>query len=157
MTGCSSPTRTAEDETPGAQAAGNASRTRAATQARFRATTPSATGPSSLPPCPLFSSTRGVRKSESPTQECALADLPAGVPARVVSIDEERRRVLAAHGIRPAGVGSVGDDAPFGGPRIVRLGPARLAIARVVAAAIRVRPVPAAGAPRPPSAPPHPP
>src|SRR3972149_2560110 len=40
MTGCSSPTRTAEDETPGAQAAGNASRTRAATQAPPRAPGP---------------------------------------------------------------------------------------------------------------------
>src|SRR3970040_764461 len=136
MTGCSSPTRTAEDETLGAQAAGNASRTRAATQAPVRARPPSATGPSSLPPCPLFSSTRGVRKSESPTQECALADLPAGVPARVVAIDEERLLVLAAHGIRPGVVVSVEDDAPFGGPRIIRLGPARLAIARVVGGAI---------------------
>src|SRR3990170_908431 len=146
MTGCSSPTRTAEDETLGAQAAGNASRTRAATQARVRARPPSATGPSSLPPCPLFSSTRGVRKSESPTQECALADLPAGVPARVVSIEEEWPRALAAHGIRPGVVVSVEDDAPFGGPRVIRLGPARLAIARVVAAAVRGRPEPAPGA-----------
>src|SRR3989304_3969320 len=144
MTGCSAPTRTAEDETLGAQAAGNASRTRAATQARVRARPPSATGPSSLPPCPLFSSTTGVRKSESPTQECALADLPAGVPARVVSIDEERRRVLAAHGIRPGVVVSVEDDAPFGGPRIIRLGPARPASARAGARAgpARARPPP---------------
>src|SRR3990170_5954050 len=149
MTGCSSPTRTAEDETLGAQSAGNASRTRAATQARVRARPPSATGPSSLPPCPLFSSTRGVRKSESPTQECALADLPAGVPARVVAIDEERLLVLAAHGIRPGVVVSVEDDAQFGGPRIIRLGPARLAIARGVAAAIRVGPGPAPGGARP--------
>ncbi|KRT63096.1 MAG: hypothetical protein XU10_C0015G0017 [Chloroflexi bacterium CSP1-4] len=89
-----------------------------------------------------------MRKSESPTQECALADLPAGVPARVVAIDEERLLVLAAHGIRPGVVVSVEDDAPFGGPRIIRLGPARLAIARVVAAAIRVRPEPAADAAR---------
>jgi len=80
-----------------------------------------------------------VTNPESATQDLALVDLPIGVSARIVSIDPSHRPALARRGIRPDVVVEVEDDAPFGGPRIIRLGFARLAIARVVARAIRVR------------------
>ncbi len=79
------------------------------------------------------------------TQECSLADLPAHVTARIVSIEEDWRATLVAHGIRPGVTLAVDDDAPFGGPRIVRLGRARLAVARVIARAISVRREPDSG------------
>lgn len=80
-----------------------------------------------------------MSNSESATQDWTLADLPIGVPARVVSLDPSRQTSLASHGIHPGVIVEVEDDAPFGGPRIVHLGFARLAIARAVARAIRVR------------------
>jgi Fe2+ transport system protein FeoA len=83
-----------------------------------------------------------MRNSELPTQDWTLADLPIGVPARVVALDSVRDTALAGHGIRPGVIVEVEDDAPFGGPRIVHLGFTRLAIARVVARTIRVRPEP---------------
>lgn len=79
---------------------------------------------------------------ELPTQDWTLADLPIGVSARVVALDTVRHTALTGHGIRPGVVVEIEADAPFGGPRIVQLGFARLAIARVVARAIRVRPEP---------------
>ena len=84
-----------------------------------------------------------MSNSELATQDWTLADLPVGVSARVVSLDPSRQTSLASHGIRPGVIVEVEDDAPFGGPRIVHLGFARLAIARVVARAIRVRLEPA--------------
>lgn len=67
-----------------------------------------------------------------------LSDVPRGVMARVVDIRPARRCTLAAHGIRPGARLQVDGDAPFGGPRIVRLGRARLAVSRVVAADVSV-------------------
>jgi Fe2+ transport system protein FeoA len=55
-----------------------------------------------------------------------------------MSIAPERRAVLRAHGVRPGVILHVDGDAPFRGPRIVRLGRARLAIARAVAAGVIV-------------------
>lgn len=80
-----------------------------------------------------------MSNSERATQEWTLADLPIGVSARVVSLDPNRQTSLASHGIRPGVIVEVEDDAPFGGPRIVHLGSARLAIARAIARAIHVR------------------
>ncbi len=80
-----------------------------------------------------------MRNSESTTQDWTLAELPVGVSARVVSVDPNRPRLLADHGLLPGVIVVVEDDAPFGGPRILRLGSARLAIARSVARAINVR------------------
>lgn len=54
-----------------------------------------------------------------------LADLPTAVIARVVAVDQPQRAALASHGLRPGVVVEVEDDAPFHGPRIVRLGFAR--------------------------------
>jgi Fe2+ transport system protein FeoA len=70
----------------------------------------------------------------------SLADLPIGVPGRIVAIDRVAAERLAAHGFRPGAALRVEQRAPFGGPRIVRLGSARIAIATVIARSIRVRP-----------------
>jgi Fe2+ transport system protein FeoA len=77
--------------------------------------------------------------SEPAGQECSLADLPLGVAATVVDIDPAHAGQLAAHGLRSGSAVLVDDDAPFGGPRIVRLGAARLALARSVTRMVRIR------------------
>lgn len=77
--------------------------------------------------------------SEPAGQECSLADLPRGVAATIVGIDPALAPQLAAHGLHGGSPISVDDDAPFGGPRIVRLGAARVALARSVTRAVRVR------------------
>ena len=46
---------------------------------------------------------------------------------------------LGAQGIRVGVAATVENVAPFGGPRVVRLGAARIAVARRVAATITVR------------------
>jgi Fe2+ transport system protein FeoA len=48
----------------------------------------------------------------------------------VLSVFGEHRDELLVHGIRPGVVVSVDGDAPFGGPRIVRLAGSRVAIDR---------------------------
>jgi Fe2+ transport system protein FeoA len=57
-----------------------------------------------------------------------------------VAVGPNRRSILSAHGIRPGALVHVDGDAPFRGPRIVRLGRTRLAIARLLAAEISVVP-----------------
>ena len=80
-----------------------------------------------------------MRNSESATQDWTLADLPIGLPARIISLDPGHGRSLANHGLLPGTRVQVEGEAPFGGPRIVLLGGARLAVARPAARAIRVR------------------
>jgi Fe2+ transport system protein FeoA len=77
--------------------------------------------------------------SEPADQECSLADLPRGVAATVVGVDAPFASQLAAHGLHAGSPLRIDDDAPFGGPRIVRLGVARVALARPVTRAVRVR------------------
>jgi Fe2+ transport system protein FeoA len=72
--------------------------------------------------------------------ELALADLPAGVTARIVAVEPHDAHRLAVHGLRPGTEVCVATDAPFGGPRIVRAGGARIAVARPIARGIRVSP-----------------
>jgi Fe2+ transport system protein FeoA len=86
-----------------------------------------------------------VRKSDRPAQVSTLAELPTGVPACITRVDAAGSAALACHGIRPGAVVSVESDAPFGGPRIIRLGRARVAIARSMASGVAVRVEPAAG------------
>ena len=69
-----------------------------------------------------------------------LAEMARGARARVIATSGEAAAHLAAQGIHPGAMLTVEQDAPFRGPRIVRLGPARIAIARSVAAAIQVLP-----------------
>jgi Fe2+ transport system protein FeoA len=74
------------------------------------------------------------------TETCSLSDLGRGTPARVVEIEPAQAQRLAALGLRRGKLLSVEQDAPFSGPRIVRLGTVRLALARAVTRAITVRP-----------------
>ena len=71
---------------------------------------------------------------------CRLSELPRSTPASVVEVGWAHAPRLAALGLRPGAVLSVEQDAPLGGPRILRLGTARLALARVLTRGIVVRP-----------------
>jgi Fe2+ transport system protein FeoA len=81
-----------------------------------------------------------MRISESATQEWTLASIPAGETVEVIEIRAEQPEQLLVHGLRPGARLVVEADAPFGGPRVVRLGRARVAIDRRLAAAVRVAP-----------------
>ena len=70
-----------------------------------------------------------------------LADVAPGQPVEVTGVGAEEA-VLLAHGIRTGVRLVVEGAAPFGGPRIVRHGPARIAIDRRLAANIRVEQIP---------------
>lgn len=80
-------------------------------------------------------------KSERPTQECTLATAPRGAVVDIVEIRANASEALLVHGIRPGARLVVDTDAPFGGPRIVRIGGCRIAIDRRLTRAIRVAPV----------------
>ena len=80
-------------------------------------------------------------KSESAAQEWTLASIPAGLPVDVVEVTAEGPDQLLVHGVRPGARVTVEVDAPFGGPRVVRLGRSRLAIDRQLARGVRVAPV----------------
>lgn len=85
------------------------------------------------PPC-----TRRMPKSERATQEWTLATVGWGVVVDVVDVLGEDPTALLVHGIRPGVRLSVDGDAPFGGPRIVRIGGCRVAIDRRLARTVRV-------------------
>ena len=75
-----------------------------------------------------------------PTQ--SLDTVPAGTPVRIEQITEEEAallRYLASLGLLPKAQLTVEEVAPFGGPLLVRVGGARYAIGRDVAAKILVR------------------
>ena len=76
--------------------------------------------------------------SESPTQEWTLASAQRGMPVDVLAIGSAAAVQLLVHGIRPGARVIVEGDAPFGGPCIVRVGRARVAIDRRLANAIVV-------------------
>lgn len=82
-----------------------------------------------------------MHKSESPGRDRALSDTGIGALVRVVEVSPADAERLARHGIRPGASLTVDQDAPLGGPRIVRVGGTRLAIARSLARAVVVRPV----------------
>lgn len=84
-----------------------------------------------------------MRNPETPTRTCTLAELPTGVPARILGVHGADADRLAALGFRPGPQLIVEGDAPFRGPRIVRMGAARIALARSAAGSIRVEPRPA--------------
>lgn len=69
-----------------------------------------------------------------------LAALEPGVAARVVDVPPADAARLAAEGLHRGDAVVVEDRLPLGGPVVVRLGRARLALARRVAAAILVEP-----------------
>jgi len=70
----------------------------------------------------------------------SLADLDAGVVARVVDVPPAEVDRLAAEGLHRGDVVEVETRLPLGGPVIVRLGRARVALARGVAAQVVVAP-----------------
>jgi Fe2+ transport system protein FeoA len=79
-----------------------------------------------------------MRKSESATQEWTLATVPVGQPVDVVDVGPERSELLLVHGVRPGVRLVVETEAPFGGPRVVRLGRSRVAVDRRLAGGVRV-------------------
>ena len=96
--------------------------------------------------CPLFgpgvpSCTSVMVNSESATQEWTLATVGTGELVEVQDIGCDEPEMLLVHGIRPGARLAVEADAPFGGPRIVRAGGHRVAIARRLARLVRVVPV----------------
>lgn len=81
-----------------------------------------------------------MRISESAAQESTLASVAIGETIEVVEIRAERPERLLVHGVRPGVRLVVETDAPFGGPRVVRLGRSRVAIDRRLTGSVRVRP-----------------
>jgi Fe2+ transport system protein FeoA len=69
-----------------------------------------------------------------------LVTLDAGAPARVVAVGPADADRLAAEGLHAGGQLEVEVRLPLGGPVVVRVGRARIAIARAVAAGILVDP-----------------
>jgi Fe2+ transport system protein FeoA len=82
-----------------------------------------------------------VHKSDSSDQDRVLAEAARGTCVRVVEVPSAEAERLVRHGIRPGVSLTIDQDAPLGGPRIVRIRGTRLAIARSLACHILVRPV----------------
>lgn len=70
----------------------------------------------------------------------SLVGLPPGRAARVVTVDPADVERLAAEGLHPGDCVEVEACLPLGGPVVIRVGRARIALARSVAAAILVEP-----------------
>jgi Fe2+ transport system protein FeoA len=79
-----------------------------------------------------------MAKSESATQEWTLASVPVGEVVDILDIAASAPEELLVHGVRPGARLVVESDAPFGGPRIVRLGGRRVAIDRRLTGTVRV-------------------
>jgi Fe2+ transport system protein FeoA len=79
-------------------------------------------------------------KSERSTMEWTLATIEAGALVDVIEVRAEDPERLLVHGIRPGARLAIDGDAPFGGPRIVRIGGSRVAIDRRLARTVRVSP-----------------
>jgi Fe2+ transport system protein FeoA len=90
-----------------------------------------------------------MANSESPTRvsEAAaglgrerLVDAVAGRRLRIVAVDPEHRAVLLAEGLDAGVEVAVERRLALGGPLIVQVGRARLAVSRSVAAGVEVEP-----------------
>jgi Fe2+ transport system protein FeoA len=79
-----------------------------------------------------------MRISESATQEWTLATVGVGESVEILAVVGPQADELRAHGLRPGARVVVDGDAPFGGPRLVRLGRARVAVDRRLARSIHV-------------------
>ena len=91
--------------------------------------------------CPHGSPIPGSAGTEAPRTR-TLDTIPAGTQVRIEQITEEEAallRYLASLGLLPKAELTVEEVAPFGGPLLVRVGGARYAIGRDVAAKILVR------------------
>jgi hypothetical protein len=80
-----------------------------------------------------------MSKSERAAQEWTLATAGTG-NFDVLDVLADDPSALLVHGIRPGVRLSIDGDAPFGGPRIVRIGGSRVAIDRRLAGTVRVTP-----------------
>ncbi|MFN8620849.1 MAG: FeoA family protein [Chloroflexota bacterium] len=67
-----------------------------------------------------------------------LLDWPRGRPFRIAGLPPALADDLVAEGLAPGAVARVDVQAPFGGPLLVRVGRARVAISAAVAAAVEV-------------------
>lgn len=67
-----------------------------------------------------------------------LDRVPIGAGRPVVGVGAPYRADLALEGIRPGAVLRVSATAPFGGPVVVRIGRARVAVPRAVARTVEV-------------------
>ena len=78
--------------------------------------------------------------------ETSLLSLPPGSIAAVAAIDGDTSVIdqLIGHGIVEAALLEVESRLPLGGPLLVRVGRARIAVPRALARHVRVRPVSAA-------------
>jgi Fe2+ transport system protein FeoA len=79
-----------------------------------------------------------MRISESGAQEYTLASVPLGETVEVIEIRAEDPQRLLVHGVRVGARLVVETDAPFGGPRVVRIGRSRIAVDRRLARTVRV-------------------
>ena len=79
-----------------------------------------------------------MAKSDRVTQEWTLATVTVGTVVDVIAVLADDPETLLVHGVRPGARLAVDGDAPFGGPRIVRIGGARIAIDRRLASSVRV-------------------
>lgn len=70
--------------------------------------------------------------------EWTLATIEPGALVDVVEVTAEDPEPLLVHGIRPGARLAIDGDAPFGGPRIVRIGGSRVAIDRRLTRTVRV-------------------
>ncbi len=69
-----------------------------------------------------------------------LVELAPGIAARVVGVPPDEVERLAAEGLHRGDMVEVETRLPLGGPVVVRIGRARVALARRVAARIVVQP-----------------
>ncbi len=78
------------------------------------------------------------RATDRSTPKPTLADLGPGHSARVVGVEGDEADLLAQLGVAPDARCEVESVVPLGGPLVVRLGRARLALGRDVAARILI-------------------
>jgi Fe2+ transport system protein FeoA len=81
--------------------------------------------------------------SMEPVRLTTLDSLAAGATGVVAAIGREHASQLAREGIAPGSRLAIEAAAPFGGPLIVRVGRARVALARRVARTVELCPEPA--------------
>ena len=76
--------------------------------------------------------------NEPPAETVALDRIPVGAGGRVASVGADHRADLAREGLRAGTDLTVASAAPFGGPLVLRVGRARVALARSVARSVEV-------------------
>ncbi|MEO5964706.1 MAG: FeoA family protein [Candidatus Limnocylindrales bacterium] len=85
-------------------------------------------------------STLTKRPMISADEHASLAHVPVGWRRRVVAVDEPARAELEREGLLPGTVVVVTSRTPLGGPVVVELGRARLALSASVAAQVGTAP-----------------